>query len=221
MNVIKKGLIHTDNIPPIPLELWLIIVNATLCAHNECWDISAAINLLMTCTEYKMHIPNMLKGFDWKQHFLIRNDYLILKKLISLNESDAKIASIILVDGTVMEFSWEHIKNNKTNIKHVRIPSSVTSISNCAFQGCSSLISITIPNSVTFIGWSAFENCNSLTSITIPSSVTSIGEDTFYGCSSLILIMISDGVTSIGRCAFYGCSSLTSIIIPNSVTSIG
>ena len=98
---------------------------------------------------------------------------------------------------------------------------SVTSIGYSAFDGCSSLTSITIPNSVTSIGGSAFYECTSLTSITIPNSVTSIGEKAFYECYGLKSITIPNSVTSIGESAFESCSGLTSITIPNSVTSIG
>lgn len=137
-----------------------------------------------------------------------------------------------------------HLYIDEQEVKELVIPSSVTSIGNYVFDGCSGLTSITIPNSVTSIGESAFTYCTGLTSITIPNSVTSIGHgaffkcsgltsitipnsitsiesDTFGDCSGLISITIPNSVTSIGNDAFFGCSGLTSITIPNSVTSIG
>ena len=104
---------------------------------------------------------------------------------------------------------------------HIDVKEGTTIICNNAFNGCSSLTSITIPNSVTSIGYRTFFQCSSLTSITIPNSVTSIEEGAFYYCTSLISITIPNSVTSIGEIAFYHCTSLTSITIPNSVTYIG
>ena len=93
------------------------------------------------------------------------------------------------------------------------IPSSVTSLGERCFSGCSSLTSIDIPSSVTSLGHSCFENCSSLTSIDIPSSVTRLGHYCFYDCSSLTSIDIPSSVTFLGEVCFYNCSSLESITV--------
>ena len=107
----------------------------------------------------------------------------------------------------------------------VEIPSkiggvAVTSIGDCAFEDCSSLVSVTIPEGVTSIGASAFGYCSYLASVTIPKGVTSIGDCAFEYCSSLVSVTIPEGVTSIGMGAFAYCSKLASVTIPEGVTSI-
>ena len=76
-------------------------------------------------------------------------------------------------------------------IRSYIIPSSVTSIGDSAFAGCSSLSNIAIPSSVNSIGDKAFWNCCSLSSIVIPNSVTSIGDRAFDNCSSFLIKYIS------------------------------
>jgi hypothetical protein len=69
-----------------------------------------------------------------------------------------------------------------------------------AFNGYSSLTSVTIPDSITSIGGSAFSGCSSLTSITIPESVTYISGGAFYGCSgltSITLPFVGDSIKSV------------------------
>ena len=79
--------------------------------------------------------------------------------------------------------------------------------------------SLSIPSSVTSIGDSAFYGCSSLREIVLPSSVTSIGDSAFYGCESLQEIVLPSSVTSIGDSAFWGTFCLRGIKIPKGCRS--
>ena len=77
---------------------------------------------------------------------------------------------------------------------------------------------------VTSIGIKAFNGCSSLKSVTIPAGVTSIGESAFNGCSAMTSLTFAEGsqLQTIGDYAFYGLMSLASdITLPAGVTSIG
>ena len=131
-----------------------------------------------------------------------------------------KISGDIIISEGVTSISNDAFSGRSSLIR-ITIPDTVTSIGDSAFHSCDSLASVTIPNSVTSIGGSVFYNCDSLSSVTIPNSVTSIGDSVFYNCDSLSSVTIPNSVTSIGDSAFYSCDSLTSLTIPESVTSIG
>ncbi len=126
--------------------------------------------------------------------------------------------------------------NNKP-VTDLVIPEGVTSISDYAFAGCTSMTSVTIPDSVTSIGRDAFSDCpietatipsfaidfipaSSLKTVVITSGET-ISDYAFSGCRSLTDVTIPDSVTSIGKSAFKNCSALKSISIPENVKSIG
>jgi len=79
----------------------------------------------------------------------------------------------------------------------------------------------TIPSSVTSIGESAFGGCTGLTGVTIPDNVTSIGYLAFSNCRSLTGITIGNGVTSIGSAAFLSCKSLTSVTFKATIPTSG
>ena len=107
---------------------------------------------------------------------------------------------------------------NKTTLTSLTIGSSVTSVGDYAFSGCSGLTgTLTIPNSVTSIGSAAFEGCSSLSgSLILPNAITSISASSFQNCSSLTSVTIPCQVTAIGSSAFAGCSGLTEINSKNS-----
>ena len=108
-----------------------------------------------------------------------------------------------------------------SGLSSVIFGNSVISIGSYAFANCIGLTSLSLGNSVTSIGSYAFSGCVGLSSVTIPNNVTSIGNYSFYQCSGLISITLGNNVTSIGDHAFYGCSGLTSVTFGNNVTSIG
>ena len=118
----------------------------------------------------------------------------------------------------------------------------VTTISNIAFAGCSSLERVVWTtasaveigqyafykcerlraidlSNVTKIGKEAFHECNALTSVTI-QSVVDIEEGAFQFCNSLAEVELGEGIQRIGDRAFVHCKSLVRITIPPSVTDI-
>jgi hypothetical protein len=117
----------------------------------------------------------------------------------------------------------------------VTIPSSVTSIGEFAFYGCSGLAAVHISDirAWCLINFDRFSNPLSeareglylngkkITTAVIPEGVTKLADNIFENCSSLTSVTIPSSVTSIGEYAFYNCRSLTSVTIPEGVTSIG
>ena len=111
------------------------------------------------------------------------------------------------------------------SIESVKIPESVTTISNKAFKGCNitelSHPLLTIKNGVAIKDNKVLYWTNQSSSITIPDGVREIEYSAFYDNKTLSSVVIPEGVTKIGKEAFEGCSSLSSVVIPDSVKKIG
>lgn len=99
--------------------------------------------------------------------------------------------------------------------------SKVTSIGRYAFEGCSSLTSITLPDEFKFISTGVFQNCSSLSSITLPMQIESIGDGAFAGCTSITAIDIPYAAKQIGESSFEGCTGLTRISFAPALQTIG
>ena len=95
------------------------------------------------------------------------------------------------------------------------IPTTVTSIGNGAFVGCSNLTSVNIPANVTSIGEAAFMGCSNLTSVNIPANVTAIGEAAFMGCSNLASVTVYAPACTLGPSAFDLCAVALKIYVFN------
>ena len=145
------------------------------------------------------------------------------------------------IDGkTVTKLQGTFSEN--TTIKHVTVPTSVTSIesstfnkcirlvrveglSNCveigvwAFNGCSNLKSVDLAE-CTQIGGVAFQNCSILSDVGNLSRCEKIGNSAFWGCNKLNSVGNLESLTSIGESAFYNCYELEATINLDAFTII-
>jgi len=104
----------------------------------------------------------------------------------------------------------------RSNLISVNIPSTVTTISRNAFNGCGALTYVTFSENshLTIIGPSAFRDCTMIHDIQLPDTLTTIGANAFSGCYNLASISIPYNVTSIGAGAFNVNSSSPTTYIP-------
>ena len=69
----------------------------------------------------------------------------------------------------------------------IEIPSSIKSIGDYAFYGCSNVTAIEIPSSVTHVGEEAFSECSKVTSVEVPSTAN-VGSDAFKGIKNVVYL---------------------------------
>ena len=112
---------------------------------------------------------------------------------------------------------------SNSTIYKVNIPTTLVSMVDSAFNGCSYLNSITFsePSQLTSIPSTCFQNDKKLTSITMPSSLKTIEYGGLMNCTTLATINLNEGLETIGEKAFYYCNALANITLPSTLKSIG
>ena len=97
--------------------------------------------------------------------------------------------------------------------KSYKIPNSVKTIGDCAFQYCWKLTGILIiPNSITTIREGAFESCDGITGVIISESVSAIGDGAFVNSSVTQIEFLGDAPEYFGSGMFDECSDDLKII---------
>ena len=102
----------------------------------------------------------------------------------------------------------------------VEFPNKLKKIGKYAFYMCDALIKIELPDSVELIEKLAFSSCEAVKEIKLQKNMKSIKYGVFNDCTALEKITFSSGIKSIGKRAFSGCEKLASVKVPDGVVYI-
>ena len=127
------------------------------------------------------------------------------------------------IDGHEVVAIGDRAFENRTDLRTVMIPDSVTEMGGYAFNNCTNLSNVTLSKNLESMGSSAFGNCDGLTQIEIPKSLD-IGGNYYLGafsdCANIKKVTFERGTTKIASSLFCGCTGIEKIDIPDTVTII-
>ena len=129
------------------------------------------------------------------------------------------------IDGHEVVAIGDRAFENRTDLRTVMIPDSVTEIGSCAFNNCTNLSNVTLSQNLKYMEGRAFGSCEKITKIEIPKSLEWCGSTLYdYGpfgdCTGLKTVIFENGTTEISSHLFEKCTGLEEINIPDSVTEI-
>lgn len=174
----------------------------------------------VTCdgdTISKVNNYNMF-GLNSTQNSIVR--HIRLAKLTALpnNSLNQNMAlETISISNTVQTFGTNMFYNDQA-LKHISIPSGVTSINSFA-STCYSLKNIILPSTLTSVGDYTFNYNYSLEGMNIPSGVSTLGYGIFQDCSLLKTFRIPDTITTLSGSVFNGCRALNRLKISSTLSS--
>ncbi len=109
----------------------------------------------------------------------------------------------------------------KSSIKKVVVEEGVTHLGMRLFyDGLTNLEEIEIASTVTSIGEACFRGCTSLKSVTLPAGLETLSRVAFFGCTALEEVVLAGTYTQLQDKIFVGCSKLSKITIPATLNTL-
>lgn len=122
-------------------------------------------------------------------------------------------------NGNTILLEAHNLYLNGNLVTNLVIPNGVKRIKARAFDGCSSITSVSLPASVDTLELWAFAHCDNLASISM-SNIKLIGEQAFAFNPSLTSVEIPGSVKSIGWGAFRQCTALKKVTLNKGLEEI-
>ena len=146
------------------------------------------------------------------------------------------LANVEIAEGTALK-TIPGSCFEETKIESIVIPEGVETIGSLAFWKCASLKSVVFPSTIKSIAETAFIGCSLLAPIVrdgrlfcipvpsaktaIPAGVKIIASHCFFANNEIVEVEIPEGVEEIEESAFYGCDNLKKLTLPKSLKKIG
>lgn len=108
---------------------------------------------------------------------------------------------------------------NRHDLEHLNIPSSVTIIGQETFGDCWLPEDFVLPNSIKKIGGGAFSGARNFTELNFPN-IEVIEPRAFSYCKTLQKITFGNNLKVIGDSAFHSCDELKELTLPDSITTL-
>lgn len=131
----------------------------------------------------------------------------------------AGVTKVVLPEG-LLEIG-ERSFSGCSSLSEITIPSSVKTISKCAFSNAGLVRICFSGDFLTSIGQEAFSDMPRLADIELPKNVGQIGTGLFKGCLKLTSAKLPDNVTVLPDDTFKGCIELQSYVVPDNIISLG
>lgn len=179
--------------------------------HPDSYDASGSINVGTTMGGW-FYVASS------KTIYFIGNGYIWANKNTSFENLD--------IETVVFEYGITSIATNGVSVleainpKYVHLPTSITSITDSTFNGCSNLKSIVIPDSITSLTRGVFGGCRNLEFIRFSDAMTEIPSSICKMMKKLEYVDLQTGINTINTYAFQYCTSLKEIVIPDTTTRI-